>query len=138
MKQVIFMLLFCGFLASCNKGQQYLRDLGDGYYIEYGNNEGYDLMYPDSMKHILSNVVNSLSNDIFVTVRTEECQMNNLENDYKQDSTNKVSKKKPMEIYKDYYIIYKKSGETMGPFQKPEYLEKMKELNIPDSLRVDK
>jgi hypothetical protein len=39
--------------------------------------------------------------------------------------------------FHQYWIINKKIDSVYGPFQKPELLEKFKELGIPDSLRIE-
>jgi hypothetical protein len=37
----------------------------------------------------------------------------------------------------NYFIIVKKSDSIYGPLSKPEYLQKRKELNIPEDLKLD-
>ena len=128
------------FLHSCNHDSyEHYHNIGDGYYLDYGGKDELDLElhFPDSIRRVISgNIIGFRYNESYVVL----CRKPTYIIDSLLRERLECNKAIPNEIlnYTDYYIVDKKNTFEYGPFQKKEYLIKMQELNIPDSLRVDK
>ena len=131
----LFLMSFLfSLLISCEV-KEHFYSFENGYYIDYGNNDsGLELYSPDSLKSPMFGI----SGDIVTFYHNKRYVVLKRHPKYIIDSLIRVYGHYNRLNYTDYFIVDMILGKPYGPFQKKEYLIKMQELNIPDSLRVDK
>ncbi len=133
LKSILIVIIFL--CNSCVENPE--KDLGKGYRLGYNSRDDLGLVGPrcNIAEGPLKKIEYNLEYIVLITKpRMKIYDMYNLK---KYDYYKSEIKFKQINYF-EYWIVDKRVDSIYGPFQKLEYLEKMKELNIPDSLRVDK
>ncbi|MGX5688164.1 hypothetical protein [Arcticibacter tournemirensis] len=156
-----YVLLSC--FNGCSAGGDYAKDLsGDYFYRDEGDSKKDILSHLPGKKDIYGEVLDYDYNDNFIVAKQKPIYEEyksmigfKLRDNLKEYPTNSKeeifqSEKEADSILKhdpyyktifthkiNYWIISHKDNQMYGPLTKKEYIRKRKELNIPESLRVD-
>ena len=136
MKRIIILALLSITIISCNDNL-----IGKNYELDYNPNEeinlinkqksenGYDVISISG--HIL---FYGHSNEYIIVIQKPQDSIYNFKENLNHDQ---MMKKVFESNFIQFWILEVKKDQLLGPFQKSEYLEKRKELGIPDNLKIN-
>ena len=129
------LLIIMFFLSSC--GKRYPVDLGEGFTLEQDVSFSFieEIRYPDGSSIAVSGHVVDYGVSNRYIIASEKPWDKFTENKCSYYLSDDI---KAFKVYKyrQYWIIDKYKRKTYGPFTKEQYLDKKKELGVPDTLKL--
>ena len=136
--KTILLLLCVLFFASCTT--EYPKDLGSGFTMQIDDNFTYahNIMYPNGCIYVVyTDVTDYKFNKTFIVAEQKPLDSFWVRSSSKFMSTaDDVEREFRNYKVRQYWIINKHTQESYGPFTKEQYLEKKKELGVPDTLKL--
>ena len=133
MKINIYYLIFAIAVFLCSCEHRYPIDLGLGFRIQSDISVSYidALMYPDGTSYaVVGHIVDHSFDKKYIIVAQKPWDDFIESHHYQQAKEFKKYK------FRQYWIIDKYKQKTYGPFTKDQYLDKKKELGVPDTLKL--
>lgn len=123
-------------IIACSK--KYPLDLGENYKIDYDGNSYFYLLYKNNTVVVNSHITKFKFDSSFIIVEQKPVDVI-LKETYNNPKMDLKKREKLFEksTLRSYWIIDKRKTLSYGPYQKYEYLEKIKILKVPQELTLN-